>query len=303
MLKIEVAKPVAKSLKVLLYGPSGSGKTIAALTFPRVLLVDAESGSDLYAGRPGVAEFHRTRIKTTSELDEVIQHVEKDAGRTYGTLVIDPISVFYAVEKNAKSANDTKQLGFREWSKINNRMNSIYNRLTSLNIHVVLIAREAVEYAGEDQNLKKVGVKPDADKNLVYSMDFVVRLTPDHAGIVEKSRGVTVGQNGRLQKVDWSVFEPISNLYVTGERQQYEDDEQAAAREADNLGNRDVAEEFMRHWYGQSLTNSDVLAALRVSRISEWQHGRAAADKAVQKYLAEQMDTPKAQPKHADASH
>lgn len=35
------ATPVAKKLKVLFYGPSGSGKTIAALTFPRVALIDA----------------------------------------------------------------------------------------------------------------------------------------------------------------------------------------------------------------------------------------------------------------------
>lgn len=289
MIKIEVARPVCKKLKILFYGPSGSGKTIAALNFPRVLIVDSESGSDLYAGRPGIPPFHRVRCKTISELNEVLEAVRKDDGKTWDTLVIDPITVFYDVEKNIGSANNTKDLGFREWAKINNRMNGLYTTLTSLNVHVLVLAREAVEYAGEGNNLRKVGVKPDADKKLIYMMDYVLRFNPDHSADVEKSRGITLGEGNHLKSVKWSDFEPVANLYVSGDKQDYEDDEKAAERELDSLQDKETAATFIGHWRGQGISDKDVLAALGVSRLSEWLQGRSAADKAVNLYIAKQI--------------
>lgn len=285
MINIQIAKPVAKKLKICLYGASGTGKTLAALTFPRVLMIDAESGSDLYAGRPGIPEFHRVRCKTLAEVNEVIAAVEADKGKTWDTLVIDPITVLYDVEKNVGSANNSKDMTFKSWGKVNNRMTALYNRLTGLDVHVVIIAREAIEYAGEGQDLRKVGVKPEADKKMVYMMDFVVRLKTDHTAEVEKSRGYDFGAKGALAKADWSVFAPIANLYVTGETQTYEDDETAAERESDSLQDREVSFAFMTYWRGQSLSDADVLKALKVSRLSLWTAGRKAADEVVTTYI------------------
>ncbi len=301
MINIEVASPVAKKLKVLMYGASGSGKTLAALSFPRVLLVDAESGADLYAGRPGVPQFHRVRCKTLMELNEVLDAVAKDAGKTWDTLVIDPITVFYDVEKNVASANNTKDMGFGGWGKVNGRMGNIYNRLTGLNINVIVTARESVDYAGEGLNLKKVGVKPDADKKLVYSMDFVLHINPDHSATVEKSRGVVMGKNGHLSAVTWSDFEPVANMYTSGVAQDYEDEEQAAERVGDSLQDKDNAMAFFAHWRGQGLTDNEILKALGVKRVSEWTQGRKVADEAVSKFLFDTL--PPAQPKKVDAPH
>lgn len=297
----QLATPVAKKLKVLFYGPSGSGKTIAALSFPRVALIDAESGSDLYAGRPGVPAFHRVRAKTLSEVEQAVSFIQQDAGKTFDTLVIDPISVLYDVEKNAQSANNTKDLGFREWAKINNRLAALYTKLTSLNVHVIIIAREAVEYAGEGTNLKKVGTKPDADKKLIYMMDFVVYLNTDHSGQIEKSRGIVLGKNGLLPKVDFEAFEDAANAYVQGEKLDYEDDEQSAEKELDSLQNRENAVEFFRHWREQSLSDPDILKALGVERVSEWTQGRAAADKRINEYIADQSTRKPATPKEPAA--
>mgnify|MGYP002413540852 CR=1 FL=1 len=292
MVKIELATPVAKKLKVLIYGPSGSGKTLAALTFPRPLLIDAESGSDLYAGRPGIPQFHRARCKTLTDLEDVIRQVEADNGKTWDTLIIDPLTVFYDVEKTTLSVNNTKDLGYREWAKINNRMGSLYTRLTGLNVHVVVIAREATEYASEGKDLKKVGQKPDADRDLVYMMDFRLRMQPDFSAIVEKSRGATLGKSDHLPRVDWSVFEVIAAAFTDGQRQDYEDDEQAATRQANDLRNREVAEQFVAHWRGQGLTNTDLLSALNVKRLSEYEGGRALADTQVQTYIAQMTSKP-----------
>lgn len=299
--KIQMAAPVKKHLKVLFYGPSGSGKTLAALTFPRPLLIDAEAGSELYRGRPGLPSFHVADCKTLSDLSDVLRQVESDAGKTWGTLIIDPISVFYAVEKTAASANNTKDMTFRDWSKVNSRLNALYTRLTDLPLHIVIIAREATEYAGEGNNLRKVGVKPDADKSLAYSMDFVLRLQADHSAVVEKSRGALVGgKDGLLPSVSWSVFDPVAAAYTAGESVPHLSDDEAAAREADSLQQRENAAAFVTHWRGQSLTDADILAALGVSKISEWSSGRKAADAAVQAYLDHMAAAPPARA-HAPA--
>lgn len=299
MIDIQIAKPVAKKLKVLLYGPSGSGKTLAALTFPRVLMVDAESGSDLYAGRPGIPEFHRVRAKTLADVNEVLTAVEADKGKTWDTLIIDPVTVLYDVEKNVASANNTKDIEMRMWNKVNGRMTALYNRLTSLDVHVVIIAREAVEYAGEGLNLKKIGVKPEADKKMVYMMDFIIHLKADHSGDVEKSRGIVLGKDGHMGKVEWLQFQDAANMYVNGTKQTYEDDESAADREADSLQDRDVAFAFLTHWRGQSLSDAEVLSALKVGRLSQWTEGRKAADAAVNAFISAQVATPAATTKSA----
>lgn len=307
-IQIELAQPVAKKVKVLFYGPSGSHKTLSALTFPRALVVDAERGTDLYVGAAGVAAFHRPsqQVKTLSELQEVINIVRADNGKTYDTLIIDPITVFYDVEKNVASSNNSKDMDFRSWAKINNRMSSLYNMLTGLNVHVVLIAREAIEYEGQGNNLRKVGVKPDADKKIEYLMDFVLRFLPDHSARVEKSRGVVLGKDGLLPAVSWADFEPVANLYVSGEQPEHVDEEEAARAELDNLANDDVRKEFVEAWNKQGITNADILKALDCrERLSEWAGGRAEADKKIKQWVEDQLAKP-AEPRtngKSDASH
>lgn len=282
--QIKMAQPVKKNLKLLFYGPSGSGKTLAALSFPRVLLVDAEAGSELYRGRPGLPPFHVADCKSLPDLDDVLRQVEADRGSTWDTLVIDPITVFYSVEKTAASANNTRDMTFRDWSKVNSRLNALYTRLTSLPLHVIITAREATEYAGEGNNLRKVGVKPDADKSLIYSMDFVLHFQADHSAITEKSRGVDMG---RLSSVAWAAFSSIADVYAAGDSSAYLSDDEAAARALDSMTDRDVALSFVNYWRAQGLTDADLLKALSVKRLSEWGSGRKSADEAVTKFLAQ----------------
>jgi hypothetical protein len=288
------ATPISKKLKLLFYGPSGSGKTWAALTFPRVALIDAENGSDLYAGRPGIPPFSVLHAKRLSEVEQAVRFIQADGGKTYDTLVIDPITVAYDVEKTAESANNSKDLGFREWARINNRMSALYTSLTNLPAHVILIAREAPEYATRGSGLERVGVKPDADKKLIYMMDFVVHFNNDHSAVVEKSRGVVLGKAGALPRVTWAEFESVAAGFATGETVTTTDETGEAEAEADDLRNRSNAEEFVRHWRAKSLSDLEMLAALNVTRFSEWTQGRAKADKAVEAYIAAQIDMPPA---------
>jgi hypothetical protein len=235
------AVPVQKKLKVLIYGPSGSGKTIAALSWPRPAVVDAESSTDMYRGRPGF-DFTVFDTKNIADLERAIQFVREDKGKSIDTLIIDPITVFYDVLKEATArASKTGELGFREWAKINNRMKSLYNSLTNLPVHVVVVARESVEYETVNGELRKVGAKADSDKAVPYIFDFVVKMNTDHSGVIVKSRGTdTLGEKRTLPKVNWSVFEPIANQYVQGVATQPHDDEQDIERLAEQLRAEDA---------------------------------------------------------------
>jgi hypothetical protein len=288
------ATPIAKKLKLLFYGPSGSGKTWAALTFPRVALIDAENGSDLYAGRPGIPPFSVLHAKRLSEVEQAVRFIQADGGKSYDTLVLDPVTVAYEVEKTAESSNNTKDLGFREWARINNRMAALYTSLTNLPAHVILIARETPEYATRGSGLERVGVKPDADKKLVYMMDFVVRFQNDHSAVVEKSRGVVLGKAGVLPKVSWADFEAVAAGFADGESVTTTDETSEAEAEADDLRRLENAQEFVRHWRAQGLTDIEMLTALNVTRISEWTQGRKKADAAVTAYVEAQLATPPA---------
>lgn len=287
------AEAVATPLKILMYGPSGSGKTRAALTFPRVALIDAEGGSKLYRGRVGIPPFHALDCKTLKELEEAVAFIDSDKGKSFDTLVIDPITVFYQVQRAAVSKNHEKDLSMRDWAKVNSRMQAVYTKLTNLPVHVVVIAREANEFAGQGEELKVIGKKPEADKSLVYNFDFTLHLEPNHSAVIEKSRGVTLGKNGRVDKVDWSLFEPVAAAFATGQQVEQQSDEAVAEVEADAMWDDDAIKEFVTYWNGQSITNDLLLQALEVKGLREWKRGRAAADKIVRGYVDLQIATSK----------
>ncbi len=285
---IRKASKIARKVKVCLYGEHGTGKTFAALSFPRLLVVDTEHGSDLYGGRADIPDFDVTHIKTLGELDELVTRLEKDAGQTWETLVIDSVTVLHAVQKGVVSRNNTRPIDFQGWTTISNRFNSLYIRLVSLPINVVIVAREAIEYDNSDttSGLKRIGVKPDADKNLVYMMDFVVRLLPDHSAIVEKSRGQQLSEDSRLPSVSWSAFESVADEYASGDTVEFETDEEAAERELGSFENRDTVEAWVKEQESRSLTIPNLLEALGgIQKFSEWKGGRKAADVAVQKWI------------------
>jgi hypothetical protein len=291
-----LATPVSKKLKVLFYGPSGSGKTLAALTFPKVAYINAEGGADMYAGRGGIKPFHWFSCKTITDLETALDYIEYDSGTEFETLVIDPITVFYDVLKEAGArAAKTGTLGFREWAQINNRMKAVYNRLTNLPVHVVVIGRESIEYEGTGDNLRKAGVKPDADKSLVYIFDFIVRMTPDHKGIVEKSRGMVLGNNGNLPKVGWEVFELAAKAYTTGQQQKQQSEEEAVEQQAEALKSmtEDEVKQLVSVWQSEGITIPEMLVALGgIERFSEFKGDYTAANDRIKAWQNAQLEPP-----------
>ncbi len=210
------AAKVAKKLKILIYGASGVGKTLAALTFPRPAVIDTEGGTDLYAAREGIPAFSVLRAKSLTDVEAAIKFIQADNGKTFDTLVIDAITVLYDVQKDAagKAAKKEDEMTPRDWNKVNKRMVNLYNALTNLPVHVVVIAREAELYEGEGLNLKRVGFKPDMDKKGVYIFDFIVRMSKDRSGEIIKSRGVNASP--AMKTVNWAAFEAMAGLFTEG---------------------------------------------------------------------------------------
>jgi hypothetical protein len=55
---------------------------------------------------------------------------------------------------------------------------------------------------------------------------------------------------------------------------------------SEDLREKDVASRFIQHWRGQALSDTEVLQALGVTKLSEWTKGRKAADEAVNAWMA-----------------
>lgn len=200
--------PSRTFLKVLLFGAAGSGKTVAALSFPKPAVIDLDGGSVIYNPTDVF------RASTPTEVESAVAFIREDNGRTFQTLVIDPITTIYDYYKGA-IRNKHGDHGYAERAKINDAMKAFYAKLVNLPVHLVVIAREEVNYVNVGKELKADGVKPDADKSVFYPFDYVVRVRPDHLGEPYKIRGNPQidGKPIRLLRaVNWATFQRLLSL-------------------------------------------------------------------------------------------
>ena len=257
------AGQVKKKAKVLVYGEPGSGKTAFALSWPQAVVLDLEGGTDLYA--PGlklhwgaIPPYTVIRTKNPDELVRAINWLRDDAGKTYQTVVIDPVTVLWmilqdvgqnAAETRAQKygrAVDDVLLTPRDWGRIK----GIYRRamvdLVNLPVNVVMTAHQAdIMESRKDQRGNetqvKVGEKPDAEKKTGYWPDIVVKMSGENGrffGLVEKVRGPAVGIaiGQRVPDLSYAHFKPFLEAHATGEivTQQAETDAVQAATATKN---------------------------------------------------------------------
>ena len=292
------AERVARKVKLLLYGSAGSGKTTAALTFPNCAVIDTEGGTDLYAGRGQFAPFDVLRVKTLAELENALAYL-RSGKHNYQTLVIDSVTVLYEVKREALArASRSGEMSYREWGKLNNGMEALYNALTDLDMHVVIIARESPEYEGTGESLRKVGTKPDADKSLIYNVDFVIQMLGNRTGVVKKSRGQDIAPEGStLPRVNWDVFAPLADEYADGQTVDHTNRDEAIEAEAtvEDFSDGTVVRAFVTFWGEKGLTEAEIKGALKANlpsmkKWADWKTGRAAADMVVRAWHEGQLD-------------
>lgn len=225
----DARQPVKKSLKLALYGPPGTGKTHIGLSFPEVVVVDTEAGTDFFRGR--VAPFRVLKTKDYGQVLEVITAIETGQ-LTAGTLMIDSFTVlndvlreaaFKAAEKRALAKNiapDEATVTPRDWGKIKAKLNSLMTRLYNLPCHTVITGWIKDQYEGEGNELKKIGTIIDADKKILYQPDVVLELAVvkgKHVAFVRKDRTGTWGVDQRLTDVSFpTTFAPLVDAMSQG---------------------------------------------------------------------------------------
>lgn len=245
-----------RRMKVLLTGSHKTGKTYAALTFPRVALIDSEGGWEYIDDLPDPAGLSQT--KDLDEVLELVTAIRADNGATYDTLMLDSVTVLYDVATARLRRAQGAKFGPGDRALINERMKELYNALTQLPVHLVVTAREDDVYLVEGTKFTKTGRGVDADKSILYPFDFIVRMDEHWGGKILFARGSALPQGYELKRVNFEALE-------------------AALRPGD-LRNAQAARAFFMHWRAQGLSDSDILNALQVDKISQWTAGRAAAD-------------------------
>ena len=179
---------VEKRLKALFYGEAGAGKTTAAISFPKVYLIDTEKGAtnDQYVkllNDGGGAIFQ------TTSFDELVDEVKAllTEKHDYKTLVIDPLTTLYndLLDKAEKKVGN--EFG-RHYGEANKEMKRLLNLLLRLDMNVIITCHAKNEYG---DNLKIIGTTFDGYKKLDYLFDLVFCIQKrgqSRVAMVRKSR-------------------------------------------------------------------------------------------------------------------
>src|SRR5690606_31224851 len=164
-------------------------------------------------------------------------------------LIIDPITNIYQVLKDAAQKNAERRarakgkngedvsLTFRDWGIIKNKYTSLISRLCNLPCHVIITGWLKDVYEGHGDDMKKVGVRIDADKKTEYQPDVIIRLEVDQHGnrygVIEKDRTMTFKIKERVKDISFDHFLPA--VSTEGEESKLLLDDEAAEVEADAI--------------------------------------------------------------------
>jgi len=167
-------------LKICLFGNTGSGKTCTALKLgrglagqKRVALIDTDPQalSSLYAEQFDFDSAHPLNIEA---LEAEVASFDTNQ---YGVLVVDTITWFW---RSLMDANDVRKtargtVSFGEWDKIKRVFRDCILRLMNLEAHVIVTAREAIDYDMTSGEYTPVGYKASAEKDMPYEFSLLIR--------------------------------------------------------------------------------------------------------------------------------
>ena len=261
------AKAEQAALKMGVYGPPGSGKTftslllaegLAAVSKKRVAYVDTEHGTDFYCKDVPTRGVHPTAFDFdaiyTRSLTEVTTAVKGLDPAQHSVIVLDSITHLWEAARAAYEGRQTSvgSIPMHAWGKIKKPYKDLMAYLLSSPMHVIICGRQGTEYATDEETdeLKAVGLKMKAEGETAYEPHILIRMesikprkTNEIASIVayvEKDRtGVISGRSFVNPNFD-SLCKPL--LGLLGETQaKIEGEDEAAAKDAEALGNQDRA--------------------------------------------------------------
>lgn len=253
------AAKISPRVKAMLYGAAGVGKShlaveaaisLASAENKRAAAISMEGGLE-YLPSKGY-DFDLLATKSYADTIEAIDFLLSPAGeRTYGAVVVDPVTILYQIVQEAQQdiveRREMKKqeryrrvaaevtLGYREWGKVKAQMDKLATRLVNAPQHILVTAREAIEYKQSGSNLESVGFKAETPKSWPFLFDFVGRITADggkRAMVVDKDRFSQIGEVGEV------IHNPTATLFnfAAGDATAWKqicDVAAAAAKEAD----------------------------------------------------------------------
>lgn len=218
--------------KFLFYGTAGSGKTPTGLSFPDIALIDSDSGSNFYDLRNVVVTTSSLSYKDLAEdLDEL--EMDDELFESIDTFVVDSLTRFHetmtiAMNKiaenralNAGREAEAEGLSFREYGKMKTYYEEFYSRMVSyakLGKNLVFIAEQKDKTENKKGEIVKVGVMPNAQKDIEYDFDVVVRTYQEKVivdgkeiyqpkGVVLKDRTGTFQVGDVIDKPRYELWE------------------------------------------------------------------------------------------------
>lgn len=197
-----------KRLKLFVYGPAGVGKTVAAIQFPKAVIIDTEKGTDFYTEtiqKQGSVVFQSTNPDDIH--DEIRELMTKK--HEYKTLIIDPMTQVYNAiqEKWTRILSDGKSknedLGMRFWGKVKSEMKSIQRMILALDMNVIITSHQKDVYG---ENFKKIGVTYDAMRGDDYLFDLIFQIAKkgDKRVAMTIKERAEVGKNKFPEEFEWS---------------------------------------------------------------------------------------------------
>lgn len=179
------AQDEAVRMKACFYGKPGVGKTWVSLHFPNPVVIDLEKGTALYGAD---FDFDVLRTQELEVIENAVDELIEDP-QEYRTLIIDPMSVYcdlvqedVLAQRRLETGDDNVQLKGTDWGPIKQRIRRFVNKLLSLDLNIVVTAREKPEYL-EGSFMKQVGVLPDIHKEIPHMFDTVIYIYIDDEGV------------------------------------------------------------------------------------------------------------------------
>jgi AAA domain len=190
MIKLRGVQPekIEKRLKALFFGGAGVGKTTAAISFPKVYLIDTEKGAE-NSQYTKVLSKNGGVVFQTSDFNELMNEVKAllTEKHEYKTLVIDPLTTLYNDLLDKSAIKNGTDFG-RHYADANKQIKHLLNLLLRLDMNVIITSHAKNEYG---QNMSVLGQTFDCYKKLDYLFDLVFEIQKrgkDRVGLVKKSR-------------------------------------------------------------------------------------------------------------------
>jgi len=178
------AQDEAVRMKACFYGKPGVGKSWTALHFPKPVVIDLEKGTALYGAD---FDFGVLRTQDVKVIEDAVDELMVDP-QDYRTLIIDPMSVYcdlvqedFLKQKRIDTGDPNAALKGTDYGPIKARIRRFINKLLSLDLNIVVTAREKPEFQ-EGAFMKQVGVLPDIHKEVPHMFDTIIWIYIDDEG-------------------------------------------------------------------------------------------------------------------------